>query len=301
VAFEEAVGLLTELIGQSDTPHRVVVILLRFLDRGGRAASDESLSAVLEQLLPVVRPHDDLLDKYIMTLWEAKGETAAPLFMAAAAEVPGLVSLRTALVVAEKFLRALPPDWVESLLTLYAERLVLALQAVSNWAEASQEAREAREALDAFFRFAGFVITKCQSTTAQRLIGIAEGLLPAFVAIVPIVRAALHFLAALPDEAAGYLSSRYAGLMIDLFRECEDARPSNGAGMALLTLVFRFHRKLYAATPDSFAQQLTARINGLPNSQELVYQYQELLRTDRVAPPEMIRRFFQVLYEAMSS
>jgi hypothetical protein len=112
-----------------------------------------------------------------MALWEAKGETAAPLFLAAASEVPRLVSLRTALVVAGRFLRTLP-----------TERHVLALQAVSTWAEASQEASDAREALDGLFRFAGFVITKCQSTTAQRLMGIAEELLRASVANVPIVK-----------------------------------------------------------------------------------------------------------------
>jgi hypothetical protein len=130
------------------------------------------------------------------------------------------------------------------------------------------------------------------------LIGVAEGLLPTFVAVLPIVKAVLHFLTTVPDEAAAYLSARYAGLMIDLFHGCEEARPSNGAEMGLLTTLFRFHLKLCAAAPEQFGQHLSARFGRLPHGHDFVCQYGELLETGKAVRDEVLRSFFQALYDA---
>jgi hypothetical protein len=114
----------------------------------------------------------------------------------------------------------------------------------------------------------------------------------------PIVKTVLIFLTALPDEAAPYLSARYAGLVVDLFRECEQARPNNGVGMMLMHNLFNFHKKLYAVASEPFWQQLSATVGRLPNGQELLQQYSELLQTDQRIPLDLLRRFYQALYEA---
>jgi hypothetical protein len=250
-------------------------------------------------LLPIARADDDLFGQFIRTLYAALGAGGVPLFLAAADGVPGLASFRAVMQIARDYLkRSLLPSGgpVDSIVISYGEILIQALEAVTEWSCASQEAREAVGADQAYFEFLRLAIGVCQPQTVQEVVALADRILADLSKDARIVGDVLDFLPDLPPEVAG----KYAGLVVDLYHNSDDANPATATGSALIFKIWNLSKRLFSASPDEFAEALAARLQGVPEGFALFQRYLELLQSGEHVKHRVLSEFLAQIYEAVS-